>query len=831
MFLLGVLVPWWFGRFVALNEPTSSLRRAITRRISVLCWLLVLAGSQTVFAAGSVTLQLWGLPEQDMFAGIHQTITEYEHSHPGLHILLGTPGGQTEANDPQKMMTAFIAGKPPDLVYMDRFELAGWASRGVFLSLDSLYDRDKLDRADLYPAALAECTFEGKTYGLPTSMDARTLWVNMDVLEKFGYHRPPRDWDELAEMSRRITVRSANGQFETIGFAPTFGNAHLCMYAWLNGAEFATADGRRVTLDDPRIAEALGWMERTYAGIGGRKALEDFNSSSQLQGLAEPFLAGRLAMRIDGNWGLDYIAKYKPDMNFRCVPPPPPKGKPNASWSGGFCWSIPANAAHTEEAWALAKYLCSVEGWMRIGELQAVANAQRAAAEGLGKGYYIPLLSCSRKVNAANVDRFVSKLPKPVRDAYMAHVDLLPVCKFRPVIPVGRMLWDEHLRAQDEVLFGGAKPEVALASAQRRVQAELDHFYEARQIAAAPGRGRFDLARTFWIVFGGVIALIGAIWLAAASRWKWTPRTTGEARAGFLFASPWLLGFVVLMLGPMLASLLMAFTEYNMISPARWIGLGNFHKMLGFMRSPDGTPTPVDPLFYKSLANTALVTALGVPLGMIVSLGLALLVNREVRGVRIYRTLFYLPVVIPTVCTALLWMWLLNNETGVSGALLVPLLRKLGMEPISFFGDSRYCAIAMVLMLTWGAGGSMVIWLAGLKGIPRTYYEAAAIDGAGRAAQFFGVTLPMLSPYIFFNLVMGIIGWLQIFTQAYVITAPPPYGPNDSLLFYVVYLFVQGFQYFNMGIACAMAWILFVIVAMLTLFQFKLAPRWVHYDQ
>jgi multiple sugar transport system permease protein len=244
----------------------------------------------------------------------------------------------------------------------------------------------------------------------------------------------------------------------------------------------------------------------------------------------------------------------------------------------------------------------------------------------------------------------------------------------------------------------------------------------------------------------------------------------------------------------------------------------------------EGSRVANDPLFWTSLRNTIFVTSVGVPLGIVVSLALALLVNREVRGIRIYRTLFYLPVIVPTVSTAVLWMWLLNSETGLTGALLNPLLHKIGLQPISFFGDARYAALAVVLMMTWAAGGSMVIWLAGLKSISRTYYEAASIDGAGRISQFFRITLPMLSPYIFFNLVMAIIGWLQIFTQAYVLIVPPAYGPNDSLLFFVMYLFVQGFQYFNMGIACAMAWILFAVVALLTLIQFKLAPRWVHYE-
>ncbi len=768
-----------------------------------------------------VTIQLWGLPEQDLFTGLAMVLREYERDHPGIRIERGTPGGQVQL-DPQKLMTAVVSGKPPDLVWMDRFELAGWAARGVFQPLDDYFARDGVDRTDLYPACLDECVYQGRTYGLPWNTDSRALWCNMDILAREGFTEPPRDWDELALMARKLTKRTSRGTIETIGFAPLFGNSFLYIYGWLNGAEFASADGRRITLADPRAVEALAWMANVYDSIGGARQVNDFNTSAQAEGAAEPFIAGKIALRIDGNWNLDYVAKYAPEKNFRVVLPPAPKGKKPVSWSGGFCWSIPTGAANSAAAWQLARFLSSKECWLRYGQLQGKVNEERAAAQNLPRGYYIPQLSCSRAVNRAQIDTFAPRLPARIREGFMTHVAALDVCRFRPVLPVGKMLWDEQVRASDLVLFNKVAPKTALEDGEKRVQAELDKYY-------APPRGAaYSLPRTFAWVFGAVLLAGLAAWGAAASRWHWTPRVRAEAGAGLLFASPWLAGFLLLLLGPMVASLLMAMSDYNVVSPARWVGLANFRDAFGVDRLADGGLK--DPLFYRSLWNTVYVTAIGVPLGIVVSLGLALLLNAEVRGIRIYRTLFYLPVVVPTVATAILWMWLLNNETGLTGVTLVPLMRRLGMEPISFFSDPRWAGMGVVLMVTWGAGGGMIIWLAGLKNIPATYYEAASIDGATKLQQFFTVTLPLLSPYFFFNLIMGIIGWLQIFTQAYVLTVPPPYGPGDSLLFYVFHLFVQGFQYFKMGYACAMAWVLFAFVAVLTLIQFKLAPRWVHYD-
>jgi ABC-type sugar transport system permease subunit/ABC-type glycerol-3-phosphate transport system substrate-binding protein len=788
----------------------------------IVAMLLSVAASGEV-ANHPVTIQLWGLPEMDLFEGYAAVLKEYEAKHPEIRIERGTPGGQVGL-DPQKLMTAFVSGKPPDIVWMDRFELAGWAARGVFRPLDDLFDRDGIDRKDFYPACLDECIYEGKTYGLPWNTDSRALWVNMAILKRFGYDAPPADWDELAAMAGKMTTRTDLGNISTIGFAPLFGNSWLYIFGWLNGGEFTSPDGRRITLTDPRIVEALEWMAAVYRSIGGAKQANEFNTSAQLEGAAEPFISGKIAMRIDGNWALDYVAKYAPNMDFKVVLPPAPKGKKPISWSGGFCWSIPKGAAHTEQAWQLAKFLSSEECWVRAGELQAIANQRRAKAQNLEGGYFIPQLSCSRKINDALIQRFAPQLPAHIREGFMTHVAALDVCRFRPVLPVGKLLWDEHVRATFDVLLADAKPIDALSAAERRVQVELDKYF------APPTAPVYPIGTVFTWLFGVVLIAGLAIWAAAAARWHWTPRAIIEARTGVLFAMPWLLGFLLLLVGPMLASLLMSFSEYNVVSPARWVGLQNFRTMFGSMRTAEGQTVHLDPQFWKALWNTVFVTAIGVPLGIVASLALALLLNKEVRGIRIYRTLFYLPVVVPLAATAILWMWLLNNETGLTGVTLVPLMRHLGLEPISFFSDPHWAGMGIVLMVTWGAGGGMIIWLAGLKNIPTTYYEAAAIDGAGSFQQFVRITLPLLSPYFFFNLIMGIIGWLQIFTQAYVLIVPPEYGPGDSLFFYVLYLFVQGFQYFKMGYACAMAWVLFVIVAVLTLIQFKLAPKWVHYD-
>ncbi|MBN2446683.1 MAG: sugar ABC transporter permease, partial [Phycisphaerae bacterium] len=224
----------------------------------------------------------------------------------------------------------------------------------------------------------------------------------------------------------------------------------------------------------------------------------------------------------------------------------------------------------------------------------------------------------------------------------------------------------------------------------------------------------------------------------------------------------------------------------------------------------------------KSLGNT-LYMVISVPLAIVIGLAIALLLNTKVRGLHVYRTIFYLPAIVPAVASFLLWMWLFDTHRGLINLGLMA----VGVgDPPSWLQDAAWAKPALIIMGLWGVGASMVIWLAGLKDIPESMYEAASIDGANRVQQFRSITLPLLTPYIFFNLVMGLIAVFQIFEAAFVMTGG---GPADSTLFYAYKLFNEAFRYLNMGVASAMAWLLFILVLAITLLQFWLSKKWVHY--
>jgi multiple sugar transport system permease protein len=361
---------------------------------------------------------------------------------------------------------------------------------------------------------------------------------------------------------------------------------------------------------------------------------------------------------------------------------------------------------------------------------------------------------------------------------------------------------------------------------QQPVQVELDKHL-------APPPPTVVVWRPYLWGYAALVALPLALMLVAFRRrrveYGYKKRELGAA---MLFASPWMIGFVALVGGPILFSVVFSFTQYDVLNEARYVGLKNYLEVV------------TDKVFYRSLLNTAFMI-LGIPIGMIVSLSIALLLNHAVRGIGFYRAAYYVPAIIPLVASSLMWVWAYNPNYGLINSFLIWLYdtsavnsieRVIGAmtgEPFHFtlplwLQDKSWSKPSIVIMRVWAAGGVMIIWLAGLQSIPQELYEAAKVDGASALQRFRNVTLPMLSPYILFNLVIGLIATMQIFGEAYIMTEG---GPADSTLFYAYYLFKNAFQFFRMGYASALAWILFLVVLALTLAQLWFSKRWVHYEQ
>lgn len=285
-----------------------------------------------------------------------------------------------------------------------------------------------------------------------------------------------------------------------------------------------------------------------------------------------------------------------------------------------------------------------------------------------------------------------------------------------------------------------------------------------------------------------------------------------EAVAGILFASPWLLGFFIFIAGPMIGSVFLAFTRWDLFTPPKWVGLDNFQTMLFD-----------DLLVYQALKVTSIYAFASVPLQVILGLLLATLLNQKIRMLSFYRSVYYLPSVIGGIAVAIMWRWILGTQFGMVNTLL----RSLGIQGPSWLGDADWVLVSFIVMSLWGTGSTMLIYLGGLQSIPTELYEAADVDGAGTWTKFRHITVPMMTPVIFFNMVMAIIASLQEFVVPFIMTGG---GPHNASLFLVLYLYRHGFQYFQMGYASALAWLLFIYIMLLTVLVLRSSSAWVYYE-
>jgi multiple sugar transport system permease protein len=789
---------------------------------------------------------------------IYAAIDRFEKIHPEYRVSATTGTAQDATGDSQRLLSAIAGGVPPDVVFFDRFAIGEWASRRAledltpYIEAQKESDPERLDVSEYYPWTLAEASYRppgsserARIFGIPTIADARLLYVNLDLLRQEGLTdekgdpKIPRTWEETREYAKRLSRYRIPGRTDSglvrLGFGPNFGDSFLYMFAFQAGGRLLSADGLHATMDSPPVVRALRFMTHVYDDLGGVEEANAFQQGFQT-GALDPFIKGQVAMKIDGNWSLETLGDWKPEMNFALAPAPMPedelaKGRGPVTWASGRALVVPATSRHKQGAFALIRYLRT---W---GVVERLEQSKRERKENEGR-LYLPGVDADRRFTERIFEASVfgnPAMPERFRGAFHALAGLLEHPEIRPVSPVGELLWRQQIRAYEAAAShkfaaeakasGEDETELALRRMQEPVQRQLDEL-------TAPLPPRVVGWTPYAVAYGGaIVAALGGVLFVTARRRRSHGYRMGETGAALLFASPWLLGFVVLTGGPILFSIVLSFTRYDVLSEPRYVGLANYRDVFA------------DPVFYRSLANTGFMI-LRVPVVMAVGLGMALLLNSGVRALGFYRTGLYLPVTMPIVASCLLWIWILNSR----GSFLNEALRfcidtaparavewvvshftglPFRLEAPLWLQDPRFSKFALILMNVWAAGGGMVIWLAGLQSIPKQLYEAASIDGAGPLRRFWHVTLPMLSPYILFNAIVGLIGTMQVFTEAYIMTAG---GPVDSTLFYAYYLFRQAFQFFRMGYASALAWILFLAVLALTVLQLRLSKRWVHYD-
>ncbi len=777
---------------------------------------------------------VWGVNLGPTTKGLEAVVREFERRNPDIKLVVTTMGAG--GMSPQKLMTAIVGKVPPDVIAQDRFTLADWASRGAFEPLDELIARDAgkdplTPTADqYYKPTWEEAKYNGKVYGIPTGADNRMLFYNKGMFQKKAKElraagldpdRPPRTWTELLAYSKVLTEFNKDGTIKTAGFLPNYGNVWLYMYAFQNNANFISPDGSRATMATPEAAEALEYMVKGYDLVGGFENARNFQSGF-LGDANDSFIIGKVAMKIDGDWIMPTLLRYGQKLNFGAAPPPVPDDRyykrgrfanekdQFVTWTGGFSYAIPSGARNRDGGWRFIKWATSYEG--RLVDMQA----QKEWDGRLGR-QYVPPLVANIKAAETGLNEFTPDDPR-IQEAKRLSVSMQNIARFRPKTVVAQLLWDEHVRAIENAALKKMSPMAALQNAQDKVNRELGEINSQQQYPVVNSSLPAWIASTV-----AAIALLAGI--VAFLRKKIGRLERTEAKWAYLFISPWVLGFLVFTIGPMIASLFYSFTMWNVLGDAHWVGLKNYADLTGYDRDNVA----------KSLANVAYLGGIGVPLNLMTGLAVAMLLNAAVRGMRFYRTFFYMPSIVPTVASAVLWIWILASDPSkglINSCWQSTIGEWFNAPPPGWLNAEAWAKPALIVQGLWGAGGGMILWLAGLKGIPTTLYEASSIDGASPGRQFFSVTLPQLSPVIFFNTVMGFIGALQEFDRVYIMKPADATGagPADSLLVPVYLLFTNGFSYFKMGYASAIAWGIFAVILALTALQFKLAPKWVHYE-
>ena len=749
----------------------------------------------------------------------------FEHRHPETYLKV------IRSNLERKQDTMIAAGVSPDLVtvVVDRAE--HYISAGALLDLtpfvesvpelhQQLFGSPDGEQADFYAQTVApfvRLDEQGRRhiYALPINYTPFVIFYSKDLFDRYQVPYPDENWDWDGLRSRALALtRDEQGRRPD---QPGFDSRHIKQYGfqlapWQHGPEnfirqaggrLVSEDGARMAADDARTVEALQFL---YDLKHRDHVVPDTVPSAGGVSRDVKFTGGDVAMFLYGVFAIPTIRDEAPQMDWDVAPlPRGPRGQ-RGSVIATNALGIAAESQNPQAAFEYLRFLVGDEGLDIVGRHQVFLPCRRSVMRRtvLADTAHKP---ASKWALTHDMDNGYGEPPFATRQCY----DDVYACV------------NEYLEKLFQLPESPFTPQEAAAAITREGNRIL-HRDRAVGNAASFGTAVLLLA---------AIPAVYAVYRVIRRRGRPQPRlVASEERWGLLLISPWLLGFLVFAAFPIVVSIGLSFSQWQSLSHfthSEFIGIENYRVAL----------SGEDPKFWTSLWVTFRYALLAVPAGLVVGLAMAVLMNQAVRGIAVFRTLYYLPAVLPSVAAAVLWWHLFDADHGwinlVVGWLNVGgwiehACRWCGSEyPVGWLLDGRVTPYVFVAMSLWVVGGSMIIYLAGLQGIPTTLYEAAEIDGANRWRRFRHVTVPMLSPVILFNLIMGIIGSFQVFNVAFVLFDGAT-GPRDSALFYGLHLFREAFTKYRLGYASALAWILFVIVLVLTALVFKSSPLWVHYE-
>lgn len=710
---------------------------------------------------------------------------------------------------------------------LDPQNMQMFAKRKTLLALDPLVAETPSVRLDEYYRPIIEVfRLEGSLYVLPRDIaPIGLIYYNKRLFKEAGLAQPDGNWTWDFEprsnlgsgcftyCMKALTKVGKNGRVERWGFAPSWTGAFTDTVAFSQGALYVDnpANFDRLNFDDPRVIRSFDFV----ADLANKRHW--MPSQTELTSVVQTtavnlFISQKVAMYQCGIWDVprirDALRPGSPEFFDWDITIAPGYRDPKtgivtrAAPTGGSGYGILASTRHPKEAWLLTQWMAGEPGMRAMAQ----AGIAQPAIKRLARG-----------------EDWVPGPNTPIEQRYPANRLATDLATNYVVFPPTAEYWTEVsgivFSKTEPIYLGTSSAKSALGDGQRIATERLRVILKESKLPP------FD-----WRI--GTI--IGLIILLATIAWVYLPDfkrkrsavQRQEDRASIVFLAPWIIGTLMFTVGPMVFSFLMSFSKWDIIQPAEYRGLSNYQE--AFFQ---------DPRFWGTVKVTFIYTVVSVPLGMVFALALALLLNTKVKGMPVFRTFFYLPALASAVAASLIWRKIFQPEGGLLNTLLfgsdsnhdffgLKSLLFVNGAPPNWIGSETLALPSLIIMSLWGVGGGMVILLAGLQAIPEFYYEAATLDGAGPWHKFRAVTLPLVSPSLFFTLITGVIGSFQVFTQAFVMTQG---GPNDSTRFYMLHLYDQSFGSLRMGYASALAWLLFAVIFVVTKIQWSLNKH-VYYE-
>lgn len=769
-----------------LNRELVLPRMLLVRcALAVFCFSLL--ADTTLLASSEITLRVsnWSTRQRDIEYE-NKIIRAFEKLHPGVKVTLEPVPHHYD----QKILLNIVAGSPPDVFLLDSGAIPSYVNKGVLLDLMPHIRQRGLDLSRYFPNVLAIAWRDSALYALPKDFTPMVIYYNKKLFDEANVSYPPAQWtwEEFLVTAKRLTKDTdGDGEADQYGVLWPQMTYMWMPLVWMHGGDVLAPDGRRATgyFNSPQTITALQKiidLQRLHKVAPNLGSHEQIRTSGLLESL---FFSNRAAMRVSGHWSmptfLPYIESGKLSLGVTTLPVPAQGKKVNVMYESGWC--VPVSTPHPGLAVELAIFMSNeFAARLRSEMLIGVPAMKSVAAEQVQK-------------DTLGIEKtFLEEVPY-CRQHWGSVVERFP--------EIERFFED----AIDDVLFNNRPIHESFTAHAQRIDEKLQQIRATGAGKATALPGNTEILRFLLVMMAMALGLAGfGIWKArsAAARQR-------QTLMGFAFLLPSFVHLLIFWLTPIAFAFYLSMHNWEIIVPHKpFIGADNFVEMFR------------DRAFWNALKNT-LIYSLNVPFGMALSLGVAVMLNLNLRGVHLLRTLYFLPSVSSFVAIALVWRLLYEPQIGLANFIL----DLLNLPKSLWLNSPDTAMLALIIMSIWlGLGYQMVIFLAGLQGIPSSLYEAAMIDGASPWQRFRNITLPLLQPTTFFIFVTSIIGSFQVFTAIYVMTGGGPARSTDVV---VHHIYQAAWNNLRMGYASAMSLVLFVIIMAATWLQFRVLGRHVEY--